>query len=163
MRVSPPGPWLLLWLVTAVGCGEVPDEEPLPAGSGVTETGLGEGDRSAAPEDTLSTAASHSAYEDAEPSPFPDLDGEAVVRTYELWLVNRSRTDALVYASAGAGRVTLDTVPGRDSVRVNVEVRARRLSLDAEDENGRALGSTELELAPASSNRWVIPDPGEAR
>jgi hypothetical protein len=71
--------------------------------------------------------------------------------------------DLLVYASAGAGRVTLDTVPGRDSVRVNVQVRARSLSLDAEDADGRTIGSTILELAPASSNRWEIVGPGGVR
>jgi hypothetical protein len=96
----------------------------------------------------------------SERTPFPDLEGESVLRTYDLWIVNRLRVDLFVFASAGAGRVTLDTVPSRDSVRLNVEVGARSLRLDAETPDGRAIRSTTMELAPASSNRWEIGESG---
>lgn len=161
MRTAPTRVWPAIWLLAVTGCGPVPEDATEPAVGNVTDTGrVGIG----APGDSVSSTASHPPPPPAEadPSPFPDLDTEKVVRIYDLWIVNRARVDLFVYASAGAGRVPLDTVPGRDSVRVNVRVRARSLSLEAEDENGRALGSTTLELAPAASNRWEIVDPGGA-
>lgn len=164
MRIVPATPRLALWLVVATGCGPTPenasDASPeasaLEAGGGVDSTA----DRTpAVPSPSDAPLAADADW----PTPFPDLDEETVLRTYELWIVNRMRTDLFIYASAGAGRVTLDTVPGRDSVKVNVQVRARSLSLDAEDRAGRSIDSTRLELAPAASNRWEIAEPGGAR
>lgn len=117
-------------------------------------------DTAAAPLDGPPTDASPL---DASPEaePFPDLVGERELLTYELSLVNRTEVDLIIYANAGADRVVLDTVPGQDSTHVNVEIRARRVTLEAEDGAGQTVGSDVLELVPASRNRWEIRPGGE--
>jgi len=120
------------------GCG-VESEEPLE-------------------EPTTSMADTVAAPAEVAPDslPFPELQGESELRTYELSLVNRTEAELVVHASAGAGRVVLDTVPGRDSTRVNVEVRAGRVLLEAEDGAGRTVRSDTVDLVPAGPNRWEI-------
>jgi hypothetical protein len=120
------------------GCG-VESEEPLE------EPTVGIADTAAAPADVA-----------LDSLPFPELQGESELRTYELSLVNRTEAELIVHASAGAGRVVLDTVPGRDSTRVNVEIQARRVTLEAEDVAGRTVRSDTVDLVPAGPNRWEI-------
>jgi hypothetical protein len=100
---------------------------------------------------------------DASPEgdPFPDLVGEGQLLSYELSLVNRTEADLIIHASAGADRVVLDTVPGHDSTRVNLQIRARRITLEAEDGAGHTAGFDVLELVPAGQNRWEIRPGGE--
>lgn len=91
----------------------------------------------------------------------PPMPGEGELRDFRLLLVNPHGREARVFASAGAVRVALDTVPAGDSVRVDVRVRADRIRLEAEDAGGAAIGSLELELEPGEINRWEIgPPPG---
>lgn len=165
MRIATAPRWLALWFVASSGCGSPPDDSNPPSGERAADTSI---DGIGAPGDgglSDRSPADSAPLTDVAPAldPFPDLDEETFARMYEIWIVNRSRTDLLVHASAGAGRVILDTVPGRDSVRVDVRVRARSLRLAAEDESGRAVDSTTLDLEPGASNRWEILDPGGAR
>lgn len=146
---------LVLLLVAITGCGPVAEETAEAPVASATDTAIGRID---SPGEAGPLAADAASLQ--ETTPFPDLDGESVLRTYELRIVNRMRMDLFVYVSAGADRVTLDTVPGRDSVRVNVRVRGREVRLDAEDQNGRTIRSATLELAPATSNRWEIVESG---
>ena len=89
---------------------------------------------------------------------------EVELRTYSLRIVNHFPSDVLVYASAGAGRVVLDTVPERDSVRIDVQVRAERLLLEVTDRAGQSLLVHDLALLPDTLNRWVAaPGPEEVR
>jgi hypothetical protein len=162
--------WLVASLLAVAACdpaAEDATERPVASATDTSIDGLdppGEpgsaGGTRPAGVPTAGASSTRDAASLSESTPFPDLDGESVLRTYDLWIVNRLRVDLFVYASAGAGRVTLDTVPGRDSVRLNVQVRARSLRLDAETEDGRAIRSTTLELASASSNRWEIGESG---
>ena len=84
------------------------------------------------------------------------LPGEGPTREYRILLVNPLDVDAYVSAAAGAGSVVLDTVPRRDSVRVNVRVRADLVRLEARDAEGILLASTDLALAGDTLNRWDI-------
>ena len=138
-------------LVAATGCGPAAEDAAEAPAASATDMAIGGIDAAIGGIDAASPQ---------ETTPFPDLDGESVIRTYELWLVNRMRTDLFVHASAGADRVMLDTVPGRDSVRVNVRVRGRKVRLDAEDPSGRTVRSATLELAPAVLSRWEIVESG---
>lgn len=90
------------------------------------------------------------------PPPLPTLAGEGEVREYQLLLVNRLEGRAHVFASAGAGRVVLDTVPGSDSVFVDIRVRADEVLLEAEDDAGHVVSSITLDLVRADINRWEI-------
>lgn len=100
------------------------------------------------------SAAFRSAPE-SEPA-VPLLVGEGPPRDYRLLLVNASDTEVRVFARAAASRVALDTVPPRDSTRIDIRVRADEVRLDAEDPNGAVLLSQVLALRPDSLNRWVI-------
>lgn len=90
------------------------------------------------------------------PPPLPPLPGEGELRDFRLQLVNTAPGRVVVYASAGAARVVLDTVPGRDSTLVNLRVRAERVDLVAADEAGREIAGGALELLPDLLNRWEI-------
>jgi len=92
-------------------------------------------------------------------SGLPELPGEGAPREYRLLLVNPHDHEARVFASAGASRVALDTVPARDSIRVDIRLRADRVLLEAEDERGGGVGSIELDLSPGAPNRWEIGTP----
>lgn len=91
--------------------------------------------------------------------PVPTLAGEGEPRLYRVLLINASDHEALVFATAGAARVALDTVPGRDSLQVDIRVRADRVDLEAEDASGRSLKRETLDLAEGSVTRWVIGPP----
>ncbi len=84
------------------------------------------------------------------------LPGEGPTREYRILLVNPLDIDAYVFAAAGAGSVVLDTVPRRDSVRVNIRVRADLVRLEARAEGGMLLAETDLALAGDTLNRWAI-------
>lgn len=118
----------------------VADADRLPSGAGADGS------------DSIAPAPSAGAGE----PPFPPLPGEGEPRIYRLLLVNALESEATVYASAGARRVVLDTVPARDSVRVDIRMRADEVDLEARDPRGYALAETTLELAAAGPNRWVI-------
>lgn len=91
----------------------------------------------------------------------PPMPGEGEPREFRLLLVNPHDHAARVFASAGSDRVALDTVPARDSTLVDVRVRADRILLEAEDEQGAGIGSIELDLGTGGTNRWEIgPPPG---
>ena len=91
----------------------------------------------------------------------PAMPGEGAQREFRLRLVNPHDREARVFASAGAARVALDTVPGRDSTLVDIRVRADGILLEAEDERGVGVGSIELDLVHGGENRWEIgPPPG---
>lgn len=85
------------------------------------------------------------------------------LRTYPLRLVNRMEQPALVYADAGAGRVLLDTIGPLDSVRINVEVRAREVTLQATGLTGRPLIAATIAPAPDSVTRWEVRREGSDR
>ena len=86
------------------------------------------------------------------------------LRAYPLRIVNHFSAQIVVWASAGAQRVVLDTVPARDSARIDVQVRAQRILLEVTDASGRPLLQHDLALLPDTLTRWVAePEPGEAR
>ncbi len=62
------------------------------------------------------------------------------VRLYPLRLVNPRFYPIVVFASAGAREVLVDTVAARDSSRLNVQVAAGLLRLRALDLEGNELG-----------------------
>lgn len=69
--------------------------------------------------------------------------------------------DVVVFASAGAEEVVLDTVVAADSVRVDVRVRAdtlilRAVRLPSGDAQGRELSRRVVELTGDSAVRWEI-------
>ena len=89
------------------------------------------------------------------------------VPAYPFKLVNPRVYTVIVYASAGAGEVLLDTLAAGDSVRIEVRVGSDPLKLRAVDLDGNELGSEYLDLpdmATASSPpdstapiRWELP------
>ncbi len=88
--------------------------------------------------------------------PAPLLPGEGEPREYSLLLVNRLERDVHVFASAGAARVVLDTVPRSDSVYVDIRLRSDQVHLEAEDGAGQVLSSTSIDLVGARINRWEM-------
>lgn len=110
--------------------------------------------------DTSGPAEDAAGASDARPAlplPGPEVEPELPLRRYRLLLVNRAGVEAVVYASAGAGRVLLDTLAGRDSSRIDVEVRAERLRLEALDLGDETLADAEVRLDPDSLTRWEVP------
>ena len=89
------------------------------------------------------------------------------VPAYPFKLVNPRVYTVIVYASAGAGEVLLDTVASGDSVRIEVRVGSDPLKLRAVDLDGNELGSDYLDLpdmattsSPPDSTapiRWELP------
>lgn len=156
---------ILAFVALGWACGGAPgdDSSAEAAGDGseasARETALSEagaaGDDAA---DTIEVADPGAGRPGVDPVD-PDLGVEEPppLRTYRVRLVNSAETPALVYASAGAEPVLLDTVPGGDSVRVDVEVRADRLQLEASEPSGEPLGAGELELHPDEVVRWEVP------
>ena len=89
---------------------------------------------------------------------------ETELRTYPLRIVNRFSTEIMVWASAGAQRVVLDTLAAHDSVRVDIQVRAQRVLMEVTDASGRPLLQHDLSLLADTVTRWVAePARGEAR
>ncbi|WP_420633384.1 hypothetical protein [Candidatus Palauibacter sp.] len=94
------------------------------------------------------------------------LPGEGPIREYRVLLVNPLDDDLYIFASAGAAHVALDTVPRRDSVRVDIRVRADIVRFEASDSSGVLLERADVALDREALNRWVIEpdstDRGEA-
>lgn len=121
-----------------------------PVGAADTGEATGADEAPAGPGDTASAGA----------TTLPPLAGEGEPRRYRLLIVNRGVEAIHVHASAGAGRVVLDTIPGRDSARVDIRVRADRIRLEAEDAAGIPVARIELDLRSAGLNRWEVPASG---
>lgn len=89
------------------------------------------------------------------------------IPAYPFRIVNPRVYTVIVFASAGAGEVVLDTVAAGDSVRIEVRVGSDPLKLRAVDLDGNELGTAFLDLpdmATASSPpdsaapiRWELP------
>lgn len=141
-----------LALVTVLGCGQADDRPEAAPDETATDAGL-----AAAPvgADSLAPDSPEASEPDGSP-PLPTLPGEGEARDYRLQLVNLLEREALVFASAGAGRVALDTVPGTDSTLVDIRLRADRVLLEARDRAGRVLKSDTLDLDGSAVNRWEI-------
>ncbi|WP_419950169.1 hypothetical protein [Candidatus Palauibacter sp.] len=84
------------------------------------------------------------------------LPGEGPPRVYRLLVVNPLDDDAFVFAAAAARRVALDTVPPRDSIRVDIRVRADVVLLEARDSSGTLLDSEDIALEREHLNHWII-------
>ena len=106
--------------------------------------------------DSLSPAAGQGGSAAQEESSIPLLPGEGPLRDYRLLLVNSLGSTAYVFASAGVAEVVLDTVPPRDSARVDIRVRAGAVQVEARDSAGITLSRTDLVLDQAALNRLVI-------
>ncbi len=106
--------------------------------------------------DSLSPAAGQGGSAAQEESSIPLLPGEGPLRDYRLLLVNSLGSTAYVFASAGVAEVVLDTVPPRDSARVDIRVRAGAVQIEARDSAGITLSRTDLVLDQAALNRLVI-------
>lgn len=97
----------------------------------------------------------------------PGAGATESVPAYPFRLVNPRVYPVIVYASAGAGEVLLDTVVAGDSVRIEVRVGSDPLKLRAVDLDGNELGSAFLDLPdPDSASpppdsaapiRWELP------
>jgi hypothetical protein len=137
-----------LALLTAFACGQAdePPEEPGDEAALATDPVAGDSLAPGGPE----------ASEPDGPPPLPTLPGEGEARDYRIQLVNLLEREALVFASAGAGRVALDTVPGTDSTLVDIRLRADRVLLEARDRSGRVLKTETLDLDGTAVNRWEI-------
>jgi hypothetical protein len=107
--------------------------------------------------------AGQQGLENGGAAPLPTLPGEGAPRQYRLRLVNLLEREAFVFASAGAGRVAVDTVPGADSTLVDLRLRADHVTLEARDPSGSVVKSEELELDPSAINRWEIARMGPSR
>jgi hypothetical protein len=77
---------------------------------------------------------------------------ETTIREIPLHIVNTGDDELLVLADAGAGPVPVDTIAGKDSVRVRLETRADSVRLIGLDQRGSEVGA-----------RWVRPDSIETR
>jgi len=77
--------------------------------------------------------------------------------TFRILVVNDAGVEARVWADAGAGRVLLDTVAAGDSGRVNLDMDAASVWLEALDRAGEVIHDGRVELHPDSLNRWTIP------
>ena len=138
---------------------------------GATGCGTGADEAtSGAPIDSLAVAESDSVLDDAmfdddvfDDDPVPLLPGEGEPRDYRLLLVNLLEAEAFVFASAGAARVALDTVPAADSVLVDIRLRADHVLLQAEDPEGVLVDSASIDLVGTRLNRWEITSPARRR
>ena len=149
MRATPAGTLLLAMALSA--CAEPDDPEgaaPPPTDALVT--------------DSAAADSAPGAVDDGAP-PIPSLPGEGAPRQYRLRLVNLLDRDAFVFASAGAGRVVVDTVPGADSTIVDIRLRSDHVTLEARDPSGRVVKSEEVDLDRSVVNRWEIVRSATAR
>ncbi|MDX1395361.1 MAG: hypothetical protein R3195_13315 [Gemmatimonadota bacterium] len=142
---------VMLAAITAAACA--------PAGDGSSEETA---------RDTLAArepVVAESLGLEAVPAPedVPLLPGEGEPRAFRLLLVNRLDDEAFVFASAGAARVALDTVPRADSVFVDIRLRADHVDLEAEDGSGRVVSTTSIDLVRGQINRWEMTPDGRAR
>lgn len=113
--------------------------------------------------DSLPLNAELTPVESFDEDPMPLLPGEGEPREFNLLLVNRLNADAFVYASAGAARVALDTVPRSDSVFVDIRLRSEQVLLEAEDRDGTVVAAIEIDLVRTQLNRWVMTAPRRDR
>ena len=89
------------------------------------------------------------------------LPGEGPPRRYRLLLLNPLDIPAFVFVAAGGEGVALDTVPARDSARVDIRVRADVVVLEARDSSGVLLDRAHSRMEVDRVNRWEIaPAPG---
>lgn len=131
-----------------------PGRAPAPE-AGPAEADGDDGAPADGPADTAAGEGTDRGFRTTIPLPF---DTAPALRTYRLLLVNGNGIQALVYGSAGAERVLLDTLPRRDSARVEIRVRASWLLLEATDRWGQPLGEEErVDLLPAGVTRWEVP------
>ncbi len=154
-----------LALAVLAGCGDLEDDR---AESSDASTGTAHADSSEASARTGLAESPEADGRDqrgqrdaAEDSPLVlGRGGVPIVavetRTYLLQLVNLTGEPAVVYADAGAGRVVLDTLDARDSARVNIEIRAREVRLEASDLTGRTLREARISPRADSLTRWEI-------
>ena len=123
--------------------GDVSREEGVPASD---SAGVGSSREAGVP------AGDAAGQMDADVDADADTGG---VRLYPLRLVNPRFYPIVVFASARAREVLLDTVAARDSSRLNVQVAAGLLRLRAVDLEGNELGVAVL-------STWRDPPPGGA-
>lgn len=107
------------------------------------------------PNATAAAAAADSGRGDEE-VPGGLLPGEGPSRRYRLLLINPLDVPAFVFVAAGAEGVALDTVPPRDSARVDVRVRADMVVLEARDASGVLLDRAHSRMEAGRLNRWEI-------
>jgi len=139
-RSTPVNRLVMLAMLTTAGCG-------------VGETVL---DDTVADSVALAVVDSGLVVEPFDPDPVPRLPGEGDLRDYHLLLVNRLDGDAFVFASAGAARIALDTVPASDSTFVDIRLRADQVTLEAENGSGQVVDSASIDLVRMQINRWEI-------
>lgn len=142
LRSSLRAGWFLTFMLAACGAEEPPD------------AGVPTGDASESSPAPV-TSPDSTTIEELQPT-VPTVPGEGEPRVYRLLLVNALDRDTYVSAAAGARRVLVDTVPGQDSLLVDIRVRADEVELEAEDSDGRLVGSDTLALSFESVTRWVI-------
>lgn len=102
------------------------------------------------------TVAADAVASEVAEAPGGLLPGEGPPRVYRMLLVNPLDVPVHVFATAGAGRVSVDTVPAHDSVLVDIRVRADVVLLEAHDARGALLHGEEATLGRDRTNRWVI-------
>lgn len=78
-------------------------------------------------------------------------------RVIRLLLVNADSQAVQVLASAGAAEVPIDSLPPRDSSRVDLLVRADSARLRALGPGGRERARTVVRFAADSVRRWEVP------
>lgn len=109
---------------------------------------------------TVSSGAGSRISPEALDTPGGSLPGEGPPRVHPLLIVNPLDVTAFVFAAAGAGNVALDTIRPRDSVRVDIRVRADIVRIEARDSRGVVLDRREAALEGDRLNRWeILPDP----
>lgn len=78
-------------------------------------------------------------------------------RVIRVLLVNESDLDLAIVARAGAAEVTVDSVAGRDSARVDLVLRGDSVELRALGARGTERARTAVRFTPDSILRWAIP------
>ena len=138
----------------ALGGCVAADEAPVP-GTPTDEIAAARAIRG----DSVTDGSELAPVEPFDDDPTPLLPGEGELRDFNLLLVNRLGRDAIVFASAAAARVVLDTVGRSDSVYVDIRLRSDQVHLEAEDDTGEVVTSTSIDLVGSGINRWemVVP------
>lgn len=94
---------------------------------------------------------------DGGPAPHPDLAGPRALRSHRLRVVNWARDPALLYGSAGAEEVLLDTVPAADSALLELRIRVDSVVLRATSPYGTGRGRAVVRFRRGEPGRWEIP------
>ena len=101
---------------------------------------------------------------EAADDPFAAFDipsgGEATAERRRVSLLLRNPTEALalVYADGGAGEVFLDSVPGGEDRRVNLQTRAGVVTLRSEGPDGAPLRRTEVTPGLPTVHEVIVAD-----